>query len=159
MTVVKGNNVEEAIQAGDLLRTTARLHTELQLRNFACCDVQSSTQCHILTTLGREGDQTLAALTRTLNLDKAWLSRSTDDLVTQGLLEKTPHPSDRRSLLLHLTPAGQQAYHALDAQLGAQSSRVLARLPAGQRAAALELLERLNAALQAELSAEDGCPC
>ena len=159
MTVVKSNNVEEAIQAGDLLRTTARLHSELQLRNFACCDVQSSTQCHILTTLGREGDQTLAALTRTLNLDKAWLSRNTDDLVTQRLLEKTPHPSDRRSLLLHLTPAGQQAYHALDAQLGAQSSRVLARLPAGQQAAALELLERLNAALQAELNAEDGCPC
>jgi DNA-binding MarR family transcriptional regulator len=159
MTVVKSNKVEEAVQAGDLLRTTARLHNELQLRNFACCDVQSSTQCHILTTLGREGDQTLAALTRSLNIDKAWLSRSTDDLVTQGLLEKAPHPSDRRSLLLHLTPAGQQAYQALDGQLTAQSSRVLARLPAGQQVAALELLERLNAALQAELNAEVGCPC
>ena len=159
MTVVKHNNVKDAIQAGDLLRTTARLHNELQLRNFACCDVQSSTQCHILTTLGREGDQTLAALTRSLNLDKAWLSRSSDDLVAQGLLEKTPHPSDRRSLLLHLTPAGQQAYQDLDAQLNAQSSRVLARLPEGQRAAALELLERLNAALQAELNAEDGRAC
>ena len=159
MTVVKHNKVEEAIQAGDLLRTTARLHNELQLRNFACCDVQSSTQCHILTTLGREGDQTLAVLTRSLNLDKAWLSRNTDDLVAQGLLEKTPHPSDRRSLLLHLTPGGQEAYQALDAQLNAQSSRVLARLPAGQQAAALQLLERLNAALQAELDAEDGCPC
>jgi DNA-binding MarR family transcriptional regulator len=159
MTVVKSNEVKEAIQAGDLLRTTARLHNELQLRNFACCDVQSSTQCHILTTLGREGDQTLATLTRTLNLDKAWLSRSTDDLVTQGLLEKTPHPTDRRALLLHLTPAGQQAYQTLDAQLTAQSSRVLARLPAGRQAAALELLERLNAALQAELDAEEGCRC
>jgi hypothetical protein len=83
MTVVKSNKVEEAVQAGDLLRTTARLHNELQLRNFACCDVQSSTQCHILTTLGREGDQTLAALTRSLNIDKAWLSRSTDDLVSR----------------------------------------------------------------------------
>jgi DNA-binding MarR family transcriptional regulator len=159
MTVVKNNNLDEAVQAGDLLRTVARLHGELQLRNFACCDVQSSTQCHILTTLGREGDQTLAALTRTLNLDKAWLSRSTDELVAQGLLEKTPHPQDRRALLLHLTSAGQQEYRALDTQLTAQSSRVLARLPQGQRTAALQVLAQLNAALQAELDGEDGYGC
>lgn len=159
MTVVKSNNSNEVTQAGDLLRTVARLHSELQLRNLACCDVQSSTQCQILTTLGREGDQTLAALTRRLNLDKGWLSRSTDELVTQGLLEKTSHPTDRRSLLLHLTPAGQQAYRALDAQLNAQSSRVLARLPAGQQAAALTLLVQLSASLQAELGSGDGAGC
>ncbi|MGY2896001.1 MarR family winged helix-turn-helix transcriptional regulator [Deinococcus sp. UYEF24] len=159
MTVVKSNNAGNVAQAGDLLRTVARLHGELQRRDLACCDVQSSTQCQILTTLGREGDQTLAALTRRLNLDKAWLSRSTDELVTQGLLEKAPHPTDRRALLLHLTPAGQQACQALDAQLNAQSSRVLARLPAGQQAAALTLLEQLSAALQAELGSGEGAGC
>lgn len=159
MTVVKRNNATDLTQAGDLLRTVARLHSELQLQNLACCDVQSSTQCQILTTLGREGDQTLAALTRRLNLDKGWLSRSTDELATQGLLEKAPHPSDRRALLLHLTPAGQQAYQALDAQLNTQSSRVLARLPAGQQKAALKLLEQLSAALQAELTSGEGGPC
>jgi len=159
MTVVKRNNATDLTQAGDLLRTVARLHSELQLQSLACCDVQSSTQCQILTTLGREGDQTLAALTRRLNIDKGWLSRSTDELATQGLLEKAPHPSDRRALLLHLTPAGEQAYQALDAQLNTQSSRVLARLPAGQQEAALKLLEQLSAALQAELTSEEGGPC
>lgn len=159
MTVVNDNKPGEATQAGALLRTVTRLFTELQQRNFACCDVQSATQCVILTTLGREGDQTPSALTRTLNLDKAWLSRSTDDLVEQGLLVKTPHPGDRRALLLRLTDAGHTAAHDLDAQLNAQSSRVLARLPEEDRAAALRLLTSLSAALQAELNGEEGCSC
>ncbi|WP_188973744.1 MarR family winged helix-turn-helix transcriptional regulator [Deinococcus aerolatus] len=159
MNVAIDNKTGEAAQTGALLRTITRLFGDLQQRNSACCDVQSATQCSILTTLQREGDQTLAALTRTLNLDKAWLSRSTDDLVEQGLLVKTPHPNDRRALLLRLTDAGQTSAQDLDAQLNAQSSRVLARLPEEDRAAALRLLTTLGAALQAELDGEVGFGC
>lgn len=159
MTVANDNKVREEVQTGPLLRTVTRLFTELQQRNFACCDVQSATQCVILTTLAREGDQKLTALTRSLNLDKAWLSRSTDELVEQGLLVKTPHPSDRRALLLRLTDVGQQAAQDLDAQLNAQSARVLARLPEADRAAAVRLLTSLSSALQAELTGEEGCGC
>ncbi|WP_034389079.1 MarR family winged helix-turn-helix transcriptional regulator [Deinococcus sp. YIM 77859] len=159
MTVAKDNKVEEVSQTGALLRTVTRLFTELQQRNFACCDVQSATQCVILTTLEREGDQTLTALTRSLNLDKAWLSRSTDDLVEQGLLAKTPHPGDRRALLLRLTDTGHTAAQDLNAQLNAQSAQVLARLPEQDRTAALRLLTGLAGALQAELDGEGGCAC
>lgn len=159
MTVAKDNKMEEVSQTGALLRTVTRQFAELQQRNFACCDVQSATQCAILTTLEREGAQTLRALTGTLNLDKAWLSRSTDDLVEQGLLVKTPHPGDRRALLLRLTDAGHQAAQDLDVQLNAQSARVLARLPEADRAATLRLLTGLSAALQVELDGEGGCGC
>ncbi|GGS41315.1 MarR family winged helix-turn-helix transcriptional regulator [Deinococcus knuensis] len=159
MTVAKDNKVSEEVQTGPLLRTVTRLFTELQQRNFACCDVQSATQCVILTTLAREGDQKLTALTRSLNLDKAWLSRSTDELVEQGLLVKTPHPGDRRALLLRLTDAGHQAAQDLDAQLNAQSARVLARLPEADRDAAVRLLTSLSSALQAELNGEESCGC
>ncbi|GHF54157.1 DNA-binding MarR family transcriptional regulator [Deinococcus metalli] len=159
MTVANDNEVAAPAQAGPLLRTVTRQFTELQQRNFACCDVQSATQCAILTTLEREGDQSLSALTRTLNLDKAWLSRSTDDLVEQGRLVKAPHPSDRRALLLRLTDAGHQAAQDLDLQLNAQSARVLARLPKADQATALRVLASLSAALQAELNGEEGCGC
>ena len=159
MTVVKDNKVVEVSQPGALLRTVTRLFTDLQQRNFACCDVQSATQCAILTTLEREGDQTLAALTRTLNLDKAWLSRSTDDLVEQGRLVKAPHPRDRRALLLRLTTTGHQAAQDLGAQLNTQSARVLARLPAAEQAVALRVLSSLSEAVQAELDGDGGCGC
>lgn len=160
MTVAIDNEPGSNVKSGDLLRTVARLHGELQQRNFACCDVQSAAQCGILTALGRGGDQSLSALTRSLNLDKGWVSRSTDDLVSQGLLVKAPHPTDRRALLLHLTEEGQRAYRDLDAQLEAQSARVLARLPEAERAEALRLLARLSDALQAELDeGPEGGPC
>lgn len=159
MTVANDNKVEVSSSPGALLRTATRLFTELQQRNFACCDVNSATQCVILTTLAREGDQTLTALTRSLNLDKAWLSRSTDDLVTQGYLVKLPHPGDRRALLLRLTAAGQTAAQDLDTELNTQAARVMARLPAADRAQALRLLAGLTQALQAELDGEGGCAC
>ena len=154
MTVVKDNQVVEG--TGEQFRTITRLFTELQQLNFACCDVNSATQCALLTTLEREGEQTLTSLTRSLNLDKAWLSRTTDQMVEDGLLLKAPHPSDRRALLVQLTGAGHQAAQALNDQLNAQASRVLERLPARDRSQVVRLLTGLEVALQAELSEQRG---
>lgn len=159
MTVVNDNQEQAlASQTGESLRAITRLFTELQQLNFACCDVNSVTQCAVLTTLSRDGDQTLTALTRTLNLDKAWLSRTTDNMVEDGLLVKAPHPNDRRALLLHLTDAGQQAAAALDEQLNAQAARVLGRLPAEDQAQTVRLLGALKEALKAELAQECCAP-
>ena len=155
MTVANNNQVAQ--ETGEQLRTITRLFTELQQLNFACCDVNSMTQCSVLTTLAREGDQTLTTLTRSLNLDKAWLSRTTDQMVEAGLLLKAPHPNDRRALLVQLTEAGQQAAQTLEGQLNGQASRVLERLPEGDRSQVVRLLEGLKEALQAELEAGTCC--
>ncbi|WP_221090749.1 MarR family winged helix-turn-helix transcriptional regulator [Deinococcus aquaedulcis] len=159
MTVANDNEVGVDSSPGELLRAATRLFGELQGRNFACCDVNSATQCVILTTLVREGEQTLTSLARRLNLDKAWLSRSTDDLVAQGYLLKVPHPTDRRALHLHLTATGVQAAEDLDTQLNAQAARVLARFPVSERAQVLRVLAGLTQALQAELDGEEGGAC
>lgn len=150
MNVVDGNQMAQ--ETGAQLRTITRLFTELQQHNFACCDVNSATQCALLTTLDRDGEQTLTSLTRRLNLDKAWLSRTTDQMVEEGLVLKTPHPADRRALLVQLTEAGQAAAQTLNSQLNAQASRVLERIPAGDRPQVVRLLTLLEAALQAELN-------
>ena len=158
MTVALDNKeANAAAQTGESLRTITRLFTKLQQLNFACCDVNSVTQCGILTTLSREGDQTLVSLTRTLNLDKAWLSRTTDTMVEEGLLIKAPHPHDRRALLLQLTEAGEKAAHSLNSQLNTQAQRVLERLPQGDRAQTVRLLEALKDALWAELQQGQCC--
>lgn len=158
MTVVRDNN-PAAPTTGELLRSVARLFSTLQQQNFACCDVNSATQCSILTSLHREGEQTLGGLTRSLNLDKAWLSRSTDDLVTQGLLVKAPHPSDRRALQLSLTEAGRAAARELEGSLNAQAARVLQRLDPADRPQATRLLAELVDALQAELDTARPTTC
>ena len=155
MTVANNNQVAQ--ETGEQLRTITRLFTELQQLNFACCDVSSATQCALLTTLEREGEQTLTSLTRSLNLDKAWLSRTTDQMVEDGLLLKAPHPGDRRALLLQLTDTGHQAAQSLNEQLNAQASRVLERLPAQDRPQVVRLLGALKSALEAELQAQTCC--
>ncbi|MHA0036746.1 MarR family winged helix-turn-helix transcriptional regulator [Deinococcus sp. PESE-13] len=155
MTVVKDNQVAQ--ETGEQLRTITRLFTQLQQVSFACCDVNSATQCALLTTLEREGEQTLTALTRSLNLDKAWVSRTTDQMVEEGLLVKAPHPTDRRALLLQLTDVGHQAARSLNSQLNIQASRVLERLPGQERPEVLQLLASLETALRAELEVGTCC--
>ncbi|WP_291431239.1 MarR family transcriptional regulator [Deinococcus sp.] len=152
MTVVEDNQI--AWKTGERLRTITRLFTQLQQLNFACCDVVSATQCSLLSTLERNGPQTLTSLTRSLQLDKAWLSRTTDQMVEDGLLLKAPHPNDRRALLVQLTDAGHGAAQILNHQLNAQASRVLERLPAGERSQTVRLLSLLETALQAELASQ-----
>lgn len=51
MTVVIDN--KEAYETAEQLRTITRLFSELQQLNSACCDVNSATQCALLTTLER----------------------------------------------------------------------------------------------------------
>lgn len=146
-----------APQAGEHLRTISRLMVELQQLNFACCDVNSVTQCSILITLARAGDQTLVSLTRRLNLDKAWLSRTTDNMVENGLILKKRHPSDRRALLIQLTESGRQTAQNLDEQLNAQSTRVLQRLRTEDRAQAIRILQAIEEALEKEVEAAPCC--
>lgn len=161
MEVAPQDNVQEqnesALQTGEHLRTLSRLMVELQQLNFACCDINSVTQCGILTTLAREGDQTLVSLTRSLNLDKAWLSRTTDNMVEDGLVTKRRHPTDRRALLIQLTEGGKHAAQALNEQLNTQAARVFQRLPEGDRYQTVRLLQLLEEALIKEIAITPRC--
>ncbi|UBV44648.1 MarR family transcriptional regulator (plasmid) [Deinococcus taeanensis] len=145
--------------AGDLLRRITRLHTAVQQRAASCCGIQSLTRCQLLTTLGREGPLTLADLARRLGADKGWLSRNVDDLVQGGLVDKQPHPADRRAVTLTLTPEGQAQFQALNTELCSQSARLLSRVPPEEQAGVLRALEVLADALEAEYAVQLGPSC
>lgn len=145
--------------ASDLLRRITRLHTAVQLRAASCCGIQSLTRCQLLTTLSREGSLTLADLARHLEADKGWLSRNVDDLVQDGLVNKQPHPVDRRSITLTLTLEGQRQVQALNTELCSQSARLLSRIPPEEREGVLRALEVLAEALGAEYALQHGLSC
>src|SRR6185436_20853149 len=98
---------------GMLLREVARLHLQMQRTSIACCGGTTSTQCFILTELGRSGTITLAELGRRLGLDKGWTSRAVDSMARAGLLVKTPSDTDRRTLNISLSPSGEARYAEL----------------------------------------------
>jgi DNA-binding MarR family transcriptional regulator len=136
--------------AGALLREVARLHAHAQREQVACCNGTTSTQCHILTEVGRHGPLTLADLGRRLSLDKGWLSRAVEILVQKGLLMKEGSHADRRTVRIALSPAGEARYQQLNQTLNAHAERVMSRIPAAEREQVSHALALLHQALQAE---------
>ncbi|AUG53171.1 MarR family winged helix-turn-helix transcriptional regulator [Thalassospira marina] len=65
---------------------------------------------HIRTLKGINSvpDCTPLALSTRTKHDKGQLTRLLKDLLAENLIEKHPHPDDKRSNILHLTPEGHQ---------------------------------------------------
>jgi len=149
---------------GSILREVARLQLQIQRSLAMDCGGTTSTQCFIISELGRSGRTTVAELGRRLSLDKGWVSRGIDALVEEGLVEKRPGEEDRRTVIVSLTGAGAERYRTLNTALDAQAEGVMARLPQKDRARVAESLRLLRQALRSEAadaaegpSREDRC--
>jgi DNA-binding MarR family transcriptional regulator len=153
------SDLMDTATAGNLLREVARLHSHSQREQVVCCNGTTSTQCLILTEMGRNGPMTLAGLGRRTGLDKGWLSRAVEMLVQQGLLTKTLGDTDRRTIRIALSPAGQIRYQQLNETLNAHAERVMARIQPAEREQVIHALALLHQALQAEAAVTAGIPC
>jgi DNA-binding MarR family transcriptional regulator len=121
------NDMSDSSQAGELLREVARLYVRAQRVVADCCQT-TSTQCHILTELGRSGPVPMGELGTRLLLEKSWISRAVDSLVALDLVAKAPNPADARSWIVTLTAAGRRRVKALNATLDGHADRLLAGL-------------------------------
>jgi DNA-binding MarR family transcriptional regulator len=139
------------------MREVARLHVRAQ-RTTLGCEGASATTCTILTELGREASMTLAKLARRLRLDKSWTSRAIDQLVDAGLVAKGAGAGDRRTIALSLTRAGRAEHNRIEMLLNDQVARVIARVPASQRATVSRALSALHDAYLLELSDDTARP-
>lgn len=85
-----------------------------QLKDNSCCRGVSFAQCHVLLEIEEQGQTTTGELAQRLSQDKSTLSRTVDGLVNIGLVERRPHPSDRRFTLLTLTKQGKETCKAIN---------------------------------------------
>ena len=83
----------------------------------------------------REGPRTLGQLADATGVDAPYATLIVDKLEAHGLVERQPHPEDRRRKLVALTADGQQAVETADAivlrppsAIGALSDEDLGRL-------------------------------
>lgn len=90
--------------SGSLVREVSRLFVRSQRAQTSCVDGASNVQCHVLTELLRVDGITQQALVERLSLDKAWISRALESLVSDGVVSKLPNEQDKRSVQLSLTP-------------------------------------------------------
>lgn len=119
--------------AGELLREVARLYTRAQRVVADCCQT-TSTQCHLLTELGRSGPMPMGELGTRLLLEKSWISRAVDGLAERGLVTREPNPADARSWLVTLTADGRRRVRELNATLDAHAESLLSGLTERDRA-------------------------
>jgi DNA-binding MarR family transcriptional regulator len=83
-------------------------------------------------------------LAAALGADPPWVTLMVDDLEERGLVERTPHPTDRRRKLLVVTPEGRA--------VAEEAERILLEPPQALRdlpAQDAEALDRIMAALVA----------
>ncbi|MFE3289936.1 MarR family winged helix-turn-helix transcriptional regulator [Rhodococcus sp. NPDC059234] len=104
----------------------------------------------VLRNLQSEPTRSQAALAKEVGADKTRIIAVLDELQDAGLIERTPDPADRRVRLLALTDRGRQVRDDARRGIRAREERLLARLPAPDRAALLRSLRALS-----ELSREE----
>lgn len=72
----------------------------------------SMPKWRILSVLSRLGESSMGLVADFCAIDRTTLTRTTDQLVAAGLVQRREHPEDRRQLLVSLSPAGVEAYSA-----------------------------------------------
>ena len=118
--------------AGELLREVARLYSRAQRVVADCCNT-TSTQCHILTELGRSGPLPMGELGTRLLLEKSWISRAVESLAELDLVSKQPNPADARSWIVTLTAAGKRRVKELNTTLDRHAEELLGSLGERER--------------------------
>ncbi|MEU1161544.1 MarR family transcriptional regulator [Streptomyces sp. NPDC005921] len=76
----------------------------------------------VLTLLGRHGSMRMSKLAELLAVDMSVTSRHVAHVAERGWIERSPDPADKRSRILHLTPAGE----ATLVELSRRSTELLA---------------------------------
>ena len=91
----------------------------------------------------REQPMTLAQLADAHGVDRPYATIIVDKLEQLGFVERQPHPSDRRSKMVSLTPAGRDAVALADRIIGEPPAELRA-LDAGQLTELIGLLSLLR---------------
>lgn len=104
-------------------------------------------QCHIIWETAQESKISVNELATRLNISKSAVSRTVDDLVNKGLLERKPNPNDRRYVDIELTEKGQQTFREIELNSRRYFEAVLEIIPKNKRAITLDGIDTFSAAL------------
>jgi DNA-binding MarR family transcriptional regulator len=118
----------------------------------------SVTQCYALEALVDRGALTMNELAGLLWLDKSTASRVADGLEAAGLVRRTPHPTDGRSILLEPTRTGRGLHQRIVTDLIAGEKALLEDFAPEVRQAATRLIARLARVATARARGQADCP-
>lgn len=104
----------------------------------------SLAQTHTIEVLGSHGAMRMKELASRLGITTGTLTVQVDKLVNAGFIERRPHQSDRRSILVDLTDTGQRFYREHDDLHLTLTQDITANLDENERAILLKCLLKMN---------------
>ncbi|MBX3530577.1 MAG: MarR family transcriptional regulator [Rhizobiaceae bacterium] len=128
-------------QVGFLLRKANQRHLSIFAQHIA--DL-TPPQFAALAKLAEAGDTSQNQLGQMVAMDAATIKGVIDRLKTRGLVALTEHGSDRRRLVVSLTPAGRATIETLLTEAGAITAETLAPLTAREAATLARLLGKIG---------------
>jgi len=117
--------------------------------NKRCCttvegEEVSLVHSHILHEVSRQHKPSIQQLADTLAVDITTCSRQVQALVDQGMLKKTPNPSDRRIQVLTLTDKGQQVSDNIDQEINQYLHEIFSQMTDYERDSVIRSIKLLN---------------
>jgi len=103
------------------------------------------SQLRVVLHLMRDDGLSQVALADDLQLGKVTVGGLLDRLQEKGLIERRPHPTDRRAKLVYLTLADQEIYEAIVAAGRTILEQVLAGISKAEEKTLIKLLLRVKA--------------
>jgi len=113
----------------------------------------SLVHLHVLTTLEAQGPLPMRRLAEAMDVSDASATGIVDRMEKRGLVERRHGTTDRRTVLVHPTGAGEQVFRDMVAHRRSMLTRVLAELTEEEMAALLVGMRAIHAARNVILAA------
>ncbi len=129
-------------------RTTRRLRSRAGKQPL---EGLSLPQYHLLEALRDDDELTVGVLAEAAGVAPPTATRMLDCLARDGYVERRHSETDRRAVLVSLTPSGRIAVQAAHEQASAWRRRVFESLEPAEREQAAALLNRLSEVLEEQM--------
>jgi len=131
----------------ELIRILVRNLDVLEKSDASCCGV-TITQCHAIVEIGRMKKVSLVDLAELLGLDKSTMSRTINNLVEDGLVNRDLDSENRRYVSIQLTNKGTEVFNNIEESMDSYYSSIFSSIPENKRSQVLESLKLLTAAVK-----------
>jgi DNA-binding MarR family transcriptional regulator len=132
----------------DRLLEIALLIQEDLARSFAATDL-TVPRTHLLWELHRLGPSTQTTLATALKVSPRNVTGLVDALEASGYVARTPHPKDRRAIVVTLTDRGSQTMARMEHERSQMAAELVADLDADQQGQLRQGLDSIVARLLA----------
>ena len=120
------------------------------------CEDVTFSQFIILDRVSEKGGLNMSELRQVLAVDKSTTTRLVNPLVRDGLIERKKSENDSRSVILRLTPAGEDVHRRVWLCLGDFVDTIAAGIPEEKRD---HVYDAVKIFIRAVKNASSACPC